>query len=619
MIVLNESLFKLNLNNNNMLKNFIKMALRNLGKNKLISFINIFGLSIAIGCSLFVYTIVNFAFTQDQFHENKDKIFLVQNIVSRDGVEQVWGDSQAPIGEMMKADFPQIDKMTRVDNFNVIFKYDEKVFDEFVRFVDPEFLEMFTFPLAYGNKNVLKDQSKIIISKTIAEKYFGDVNPIGEQVEMVINNKKEAFVVGGVAKEFPKTASFTFDILLNFDKKFKLLDDEDPNNWKDFVRATFVQLNNESDIDYLSANMGKYKELQNAVDKDWPAYAYTFEPLNTLSLNSYKIMGDISGGDDPIGRVILSTIAAFLMAIACFNYINISIASATKRLKEIGVRKVIGGTRKQLILQFLGENLIVCFFALILGVVWARTVIGPWFDAKFNIDLDLNFYYQPTAWAFFAVLLLFVGIGSGAYPAFYISSFKAVNIFRGRLKFGSKNVFTKIFLSFQFILSIITIVFGISFVQNADFLKERDWGYNKENTLVLVVDNEQTYSAIHNELQGNSNVNKMAGSSLHLGRAVATSVIDYHDKKYEIRRIDVGYDYLELFELPLKEGRFFDKSLKTDLQESVIINQEMVDNMEWENPIGETFSIDTLKYTVIGVIDNIHQTDFNNVIQPFFI
>lgn len=601
-----------------MFKNFIKTAIRNLAKNKLISFINIFGLSIAIGCSLVVYMLVDYEYNQDIFHENRDNIFLLENVIARDGVEQLWGDSPAPIGEMMEIDFPQIKHMVRVDDRNIVLKYEEKVFDEYIRFVDPEFLDMFTFPLSSGNKSALLDHSKVIISKRIADKYFGQESAIGEQIEVIINDKKESFTIGGVAEQFPKLSSFGFDILANFDKKFNIFDEEDPNDWKDFIRATFIQLNDPKDIDLISSKMDKYIALQNAAEEDWPAISYPFQPFNTLSINSYNIRGDISGGGDPIGRIVLSTIGAFMLLLACFNYINISISSATKRLKEIGVRKVIGGTKKQLVFQFLGENLIICMLALALGAVWARTLFGPWFDSQFTIGLELNFYENVNAWLFFAALLFITGIASGAYPAFYISSFNAVNIFRGRQKFGKKSAFTKVFLTFQFILSIITIVFGIAFVQNAEFLQAQDWGYNQEQTFVVRVDSERTYTSLKNEFQQSPDIKLMAGSRNHIGRSTGLSVIDYHDKKYEIRNIDVGFDYLETLNIRLKEGRFFDRSFLSDKDISVVINQKFADNLQWDSPIGETFDLDTVKYSVVGVVENFHYDDFDEKIEPTF-
>lgn len=601
-----------------MLKNFILTALRNLAKNKLISFINIFGLSIAIGCSLVVYIFVGWQLSMDTFHKNREQIFLLQNVVARDGVEQVWGDSPAPIGEMMKADFPQIKQVVRIDNRRAVIKYGDRVFNEFVRFVDPEFLDMFTFPLQAGSKEALNDQANIILSERLAEKYFGKENPVGRQIELIFNDKKESFVVGGVAEKFPKTASFSFSVLINYQKKFNIFDKDDPTDWTDFIGSTFIQLNDPSDIGLIASKMDKYIKLQNEAEEDWPASAYTFEPLTTLSLNSYKINGDLASGDEPTSRIVLTLIGVFMMALACFNYINISIVSAAKRLKEIGIRKVVGGTKKQLVFQFIGENLIICMFALVLGGILARTLFAPWFDNEFSIGLDLDFYNNAGAWLFFLILIIITGLGSGAYPAFYISSFSAVNIFRGKQQFGKKNKFTKVFLVFQFILSIITIVFGITFVQNADYQRQRDWGYDQSQTLVLQLDGEKTFTGLKNEFLQNPDVVSVAGSGNHIGRSTATAVIDLNGKKHEVKRIDVGYNYLDALGIRLKEGRFFDEAMPTDKTESVVINKIFARNMGWDKALGQSFDLDTLTYNVIGVVEDFHYHSFFDKIEPAF-
>ncbi|MEM9858104.1 MAG: ABC transporter permease [Bacteroidota bacterium] len=601
-----------------MIRNFIKTALRNLAKNPLISFINIFGLSLAVGCSLVVFVFVDFMFRMDDFHENGEHIFLINNVVSRDGSEQVWGDSPAPIGPMMASDLPEVKEMTRVDNRNVIMKYEDKVFKEFVRFVDPQFLEMFSFQMKLGRSEELKDPSKIVLSEATAEKYFGKEDPIGKQLVILLNDKKESFTVGAVAAKFPKTASFRFNFLIHFDKMASFYEDQDVNDWTRFIAATFVRLHNPEDIGTIASKMDKYVKLQNAADEDWPAEAYIFEPLTTLSRNSHKIRGDISGGDDPVARLILIAIAVFMIVLACFNYINISISSATKRLKEIGVRKVIGGTKQQLVFQFIGENLIICILALVLGAVWGRAFFGPWFDSQFNIGLELNFFENINAWLFLIGLLFITGFGSGAYPAFYISSFKPVNIFRGRQKFSKKNRFTRVFLTFQFILSIITIVFGITFTQNAQYQRELDWGYNQDQTLVIPLEEGVNYEILKNDLATQPGIISIAGSAGHIGRSVGLSVIEIDDSKHEIRRINVGFDYLETIGVRLKHGRFFDRALVTDLQESVIINETFAKNFNNENPLEISFELDSITYNVVGVVEDFHYFDFDDKIEPAF-
>lgn len=599
-----------------MVKNYLKLALRNLAKNKLVSFINIFGLSAAVGVSIVVFSFVKFELDMDKSHVNREKIFLVMNVVERDGKEQFWGDSPTPIGAMLRQDYPQIESVVRIVNRNMVFKYEDQVFNEYTRFVDPGFMKMFTFSIKYGDINTLEDKTRIIISSSIAEKYFGEENPVGEQVTLNYGEDRVGtFIIGAVAEKFPQTTSFKFSVLSNWQNKFDLFPKQDVNDWKDFIGATFIQLNNVADKETIEAGMGKYIALQNKVEVDWPAKSYPLEPFATLSRNAYKYLGVISNGDEPTGRIILSTIAMFLLILACFNYMNISIVSATKRLKEIGLRKSIGGSKRQLIKQFLLENMVLTLLALILGTLLGKFLFVHWFNELFTIGLEFNITESLDIWLFFLGMLLILGLASGAYPAFYISSFKPVDIFRGTLKLAGKNRFTKVFLTFQFVLSLIAIICGIIFVQNVEFQKNRDWGYSQDQTYVMPVPDGDTYRMLKNEIIQNPAVVSVTGSAHHVGRSYRTAVIDKDDKKYEVKQLNVGADYIDAMGLRLLEGRDFNRDLKTD-EQSVIVNETFVNNIGWENIIDNTFIYDSTEYSIIGIVEDYHYTSFWQTIEP---
>ncbi len=601
-----------------MVKNYIKTALRNLLKNKLTSFINIFGLALAIGCSLVVYVFINFEFTMNSFHENKDNIYLVTNVVERDGNSQEWGDSPSPIGAMLKQDFSQIDKVVRFDGRGGVMRYNDKVFQEFVRYADDDFFNMFTFKLKWGSADAHKEPSKVIISERISDKYFGSNNPVGEQITFTFGDKVLSYEIGGVAEKFPNKSSFNFNILASYDQ-IKLADEEiDFEDWTDFISATFIQVNDPQQVDIIREKMDKYVALQNAADEDWPASSYPIRSFNNFFTERHDVWGSVIGSQDPVARVVLSIIGIFMLVLACFNYINIAVVSATKRLKEIGIRKVVGGSRKMIVWQFLSENVIITFFALVLGVVFAWTMFVPWFDNLFTIGLTLDLS-DPILWFFFIAILLITGVASGAYPAFYISSFKAVSIFRGKQKFGGKNIFTKIFLTFQFVLALLTIVCGIMFVQNVDYQRARDWGYNQEQTLVVPVPDQAAYAELRNEVIQNPNVIGHAGSANHLGRSNRLAVVEIVDKKYEFRTLGVGEDYVEIMELRLLQGRSFDKNLRTDIDQSILINETMMEKMEWEDPIGKSLTFDSVEYFVVGVLEDFHYQSFWNKIRPTFV
>ena len=599
-----------------MVKNYLKLALRNLAKNKMVSFINIFGLSAAVGVSIVVFTFIKFEMGMDKHHTNRENIFLVMNIVERDGSEQIWGDSPVPIGAMLKADYPQIEAMTRIANKSMVFKYEDQVFNEYTRFVDPAFMTMFTFPVKYGDINALEDKTRIIISSKISEKYFGDKNPVGEQV--IINYGEDrvgTYIIGAVAEKFPVSSSFSFAILSNWQNKVDLFQKEDPGNWQSFITATFIQLRNVEDKATIEAGMSKYVSLQNQVEEDWPAISYPLEPFATLSQEAYNYMGVITNGEDPTGRIVLTTIAGFLLVLASFNYMNISIVSATKRLKEIGLRKSIGSSKGQLVKQFLLENLVLTVFALILGTLLGKFLFMPWFDGLFGIGLEVNLTKSFDIWLFFLGMLILLGFASGAYPAFYISSFRPVDIFRGSLRLAGKNRFTKVFLTFQFVLSLLAIICGIIFIQNVEYQNNQDWGYDKEQVYVLQVPDGDSYRMLKNEVAQNPNVLSVTGSINHVGRSFRLAVIDKDDKKYEVRRLDVGADYIEAMGLHLKDGRDFNHELKTD-EQSVIVNETFVNNIGWENIIDNTFTYDSAEYSIIGIVEDYHYASFWQKIEP---
>ena len=602
-----------------MLRNYIKTLLRNLLKNKLTSFINIFGLAVAIGCSMVVYVYINWELSMDDFHENADHVFYINNVITRSGETDVWGFTPAPLGPMIAQDFPQVERILRLEGRSAVMRFEDKVFNENVDFADPGFKDMFSFPVKWGSLNALEDESKIVLSEEISIKYFGEENPVGKQITLTFaDNIVESFEVGGVLDKYPANSSIHFPMLVNYEK-LKAADPEvDFSNWRDFIDATFVQLQNPADKTILEENMDKYISLQNEKRPEWPSEAYQLEPLTTLSINSHKVQSSYASGDEPTGRIVLGILGIFLLALAVFNYINIAIVSASKRLKEIGIRKVVGGNRKLIIYQFLLENLVVTLFALMIGVALGYFLFVPGFDNLFSIGFEFNMA-DPNFWLFFFVVLIITGLASGAYPAFYISSYKAVDIFRGNQRFGSKNIFTKVFLTFQFILALLLIVGGISFTQNSSYQKKRDWGYNQDQTLVVPVPDGPAYTQLKNEVSQNPDIISTAGSRNHIGRSVFLAAVEIENEMYEHILINVGENYMETMELRLKEGRFFNKDIDSDYEEAVMINQMAADNMKWEEPIGQLMIYDSTRYRVIGVLEDFHYNSFWSDMRPTII
>ncbi|MDN5205488.1 ABC transporter permease [Fulvivirgaceae bacterium BMA10] len=598
-----------------MFKNYYKTSSRSLMKSPLSSFINVFGLSVAIGICLVVYTFLAWDHSIDRFHEYKNEVYLATFFADRDGTEQQYGMTPTPLGEMLREDFTHIKKVCRLEDRNVVLKYEDKVFHEQVRYSDPEFLEMFTFPLKWGSPGSLSDANSIILSEEMSIKYFGEENPVGQDMLMIFgkdNNK--LFKVTGVAEAFPKAHAIDFDFLINFEN-FKISDPTyDLNDWSGFVNATLIQVDNPSDLADITGGMEKYRILQNEVQEDWAISSFTFERLADLHEKSGNIEGDISYDDNLEARIGMPVIALFMLVLACLNYINIAIVSAAKRLKEIGLRKVIGAHRRQVIVQFLAENILITFFALILGCILAVTIFIPWLAQLAGWEMELQLI-DKNLWIFLVAILLITGIASGIYPAFYISKFDAVKIFKGSVKFGKKNPLTKVFLGTQLILACITITAGVVFTQNNTYQSTRSWGYQQKGAIYVHMPDTTAFEQLQATMIQNPNVVAISGSAHHLGKDMASVVVHVPGRQYEVNELIVDPGYFETMGLQLIDGRVFQDHPESDKQ-AIIVNEQFVKKLALNEPIGQLFEIDSAKYEVIGVIKDFHFYSFFNKIEP---
>lgn len=571
----------------------------------------------ALGVAIMVYAFVDMEYTTDQFHENKGEIYMATSILNRSGQEAEYGITPAPFADILINDFPQIKRVIRVEEKGGVLKNGASVFNETFSFVDPEYLDMFTFPLKWGNESALKEPNKIILSENTSIKYFGDKNPLGESMTFEFGAQKYTFEVAGVAEKFPYKRSMDFRVLVNFDQLKQVDPAVNLTDWARFLDATFIQLDNPSDVDNIAQNMQQYVSLQNEVRKDYPATAFRFFPWTDLYLKGDDMRNSVTGSTDGVGSMVLSIIAGFILVLAIFNYINIAIVSATKRLKEIGVRKVMGSTRKSLVFQFLAENVFLTLVALVFGFILGVTVLIPGFDQMFDIGMEFDIA-QPALWVFLFILVVFTGLASGAYPALYISNFSAIHIFRGRLKFGGKNKMTKIFLTFQYILACIAVVGGIMFSQNTAFQKSQDWGYNEELTISANIFPATEAKQLMAAMEPNPNIESIALSKHHLSRRSGRTEIQILDEDLDILTLEIGPDYIETMQLEVIEGRSFEKGREADFQ-NVLVNERMAKILNPAGALGERFKSDTLNFSVIGIIKDFHQENFSEQIEPMIL
>jgi hypothetical protein len=357
--------------------------------------------------------------------------------------------------------------------------------------------------------------------------------------------------------------------------------------------------------------------IQNkVVDEGQAVLSFGFEPLATLHRQSEYIKDGISRSSrtNYISIMFMGGIGIFMLLLACFNYINIAIVTATRRLKEIGVRKSIGATRKVVIIQFLSENMVITFFALILGVMLGYSFFIRGFEQLWSFDMDFTLG-DSTLWMFLLVVLLVTSLASGIYPALYISNFQVVKILKGSVMFGKKSPVTKIFLGFQLIMASMFITTSVMFTQNTSYLNKRPWGYDNRTLLYANVADQSAFETLRNLMNQNPNILSTAGSAHHVGKNHATATLHFPDRDYEVDLLSVDAHYLESMGIQVKDGRAFQDHDGSD-KRSVLVNETFAKNMMWAEPIGQAFRIDTIQYEVIGVVRDFHSYSFAKDVRP---
>lgn len=604
-----------------MLSSYFKLGFRNAMRNKLTSGVNLFGLSLALGVAISAFAFVDYMKNMDTFHINRDRVYQITSLMksgSQDLNSDNWSDSPILLAPELKEDNSAVEAYARIKMQNGAMRYNDMVFNESIWFVDPAFMEIFSYPLLYGNPKALERPNDIIITKKISEKYFGNINPVGQTFSIKFNNDlKEDFTVGAVLDEFPGNASIRFSNLISM-HAFENLQSKSDFDWSDWTDATFAMLKEGHTVSELVPSMNQYKDLQNRANPDQPIQEFLFFSLKLLSQKNNEIYQDVAGGGHPAGLIALSIIALMLLLLASFNYMNIAVATVSTRLKEIGIRKVVGGQKKEIVTQFLVENLVLCMGALAIGALLAHLFFMPGLNTLFPIYVSFSTIVFADLIIFFIAILLFVGLVSGSYPALYISSFQPVRILRGNEKFGQKSLFSKSLLTIQFILAFTTIIGCFVFINNSLSLKNKDWGYDHAQNYIIPATNYETYLAMRDYASQNKDVVSYAGTLNRIGRGYDHATINYNNETHPAILFQVGFNFLETMNLRLKTGRFFDEKIQSDKTESVIINTQFADEMGWDKPIGQSFEYDSVKRFVIGVVEKFHYDDFYNAVDPVF-
>ena len=604
-----------------MIKNFLLITLRSMMKNKLYIFINIFGMGTAIACCIIGYFNYDFNASFDENHKQSSSIYRVGSVRKFQNELTAFGYAPMALGNAIKQNVSDVNEVVRYLPEGGNFRIKTELFKSDINYIDPVFFKLFTFEFKEGNGD-LKNRSEICISDELAIKYFGQEKALGKPIiQMLDSGKTKQYTVAGVFKKQPSNSSFNGQAYSHHDNAFEFgASDYTENSWR-FRNTLFVEIKDPTRVASVQGQIKPYTENNNKIREDFIIDHFLVEPFEGMAVrDSYSDKnGTWTQDGSPLAAVIgIGLMGIFVLLIAIFNLTNTAVAISSRRLKEIGIRKVMGSTRKDLIFQFIGETTFVCFLALIVGVVIGEVFLLPAFNKlwpEFNLVTD--YFGKPNFLVFIILTLIFTSLLAGSYPAFYISKFQPSSILKGTLKFGGTNYFTRVLLCLQFAISLAGIVCSFAFTDNAKFQRDFDMGFDKKGVVFTDVKGRSEYETYRNALAGNPDIISITGTQAHLYRSVFSDPIKHEGKEIEVNIMDVSADYLSIIGITLKEGRNFEPDSETDRKESVIITEGLARKFGLVQPIGkEIIWLDSVKYYVVGVVKDIYNNGLWEQMEP---
>ncbi|MFZ1289074.1 MAG: FtsX-like permease family protein [Melioribacteraceae bacterium] len=617
-----------------MLKNYLKTALRNIKKNKAYSIINISGLAIGMSCFIIIALYIKYELSYDKFHNNSERIYRIDlksdftNIGS-----DMYNMIPAPLAEVLKSDYPEIEYVTRLrkESHSPLIKLGENSYieDNFF-YSDPDFLEMFAFPLVAGNpKTALNAPYSIILTEAIANKYFGNENPIGKEITVNQKHQQQPYIITCVIKDAPPNTHFHFNLLASFSTLYSQQNTKDQSHslhWNAAGFYTYIKLKKNTSPQTLEAGLAdvvkKYKGNDTKI-------RYQLEQIERIHL--YQNWDeDIEDNGDIRYIYLFAAIGFFILLIACFNYVNILTAQSVKRAKEVGLRKVVGANRAQLLKQFLSESLIFSFLGFCLAILIVELVL-PLFQSFIEKEIHLSIFTEIKTLLSLLGILLLIGSIAGAYPAFLISAFQPSQILKGVAKRKYKSIFSfrNALVIFQFVISSILIIGTITIYSQLHYVKNKKLGLKKDHIVNVTVLDEQlqkNHSSFFNELSSNPRIIDVSASQSLLPGSSGSSNYDWDGKKDTdlslIRGIRADYRFARLYEIPVMLGNNYPGKDNSSSKSYFLLNRSAYKSLAWKNVIGRRFGWnDTGKEEgeIIGVVEDFHFFPLHNVIEPLAI
>ena len=469
-------------------------------------------------------------------------------------------------------------------------------------------------PLAYYQI----DQA--VVTRQYAEKFYGTEDPMGRVLTIFDDTGMSfSFVIAGVVERAPQNSSVNFEVLLNFENRYRMYDDEVKGDWASFTQNTFVYLEDPEQVLAVEELLTPYLAIEQKARPDFTVVQFALKPMSEHPTAARELRWDNLNKAMPTAAVLTPQIMAFLiLLVACFNFTNTAIANSNRRLKEIGVRKVLGGSRRQLINQFMLENLTICLLAMVVGVSIA-TYLVPAYGAMWgDMQLTMDFQQDYLLYFFLTILLIITTLIAGFYPSLYISQYKPVTILRGRVSIKGTSTLTRILLGTQYTFTAVAIFASMAFIQNARYQNTIHLGYDLEQVIAISLLNENQYEKVKASMLSHPAVTEVASAKNHIGRGNYGLTLKSNELEIDVSMLDVGINYIETMGLKVLRGRSFDPELEaSDSKSSMVVNEKMVETFGWTDPIGQRVTVnDTTQLTVVGVVEDFYLYGFWAPVEP---
>lgn len=607
-----------------MFKNYLKVAIKNIVRHKAFSFINIAGLAIGIACSIFILIWVQNELSYDKFNVNYREIYRV---VANAGDFKA-AINPAPMAPELAAKMPGVKNYVRFTGPSTdVFQVDDRRFEEKrVFYADSTLLEVFTYPLVKGDpKTALNRVDGILISESMAKKYFGTEDAMGKVLR---KNARENVVVNGILKDIPATSHLQFDFIMPMSAIAESNWDIKNKNWDNFDFFVYLQMDKTFKGDKASivaTNNRMTKIYQEHIPPSEIPAEFQLQPLTDIHLHS-KFQADISGHGNIQYVNILFIVAIFILIVACINFMNLATARSARRAKEVGLRKVVGAGRRQLISQFLGESMLITFVALLIAVGLVFLLM-PAFNNLAGKKLSMNLFDGRIMLSLLGIAVL-TGIVAGSYPAFFLSGFQPVKVLKSNVKkMGGNLIFRNSLVVIQFVVSIVLLAGTMIVYRQLNYIKNMNLGFNKSNLLYVPMSGElwQKQQAFKAELAANPLTSNFSlTNNLPTNLSSGTVSVEWEGKNpndktvFPTMHVDPGF--FEVFGMKLLTGRGFSKDLKTD-SFNLVLNETAVKKMGMttDNAVGKSIKLWDHQATVIGVVKDFHYKPIQNIIEPLLI